>query len=110
FQLLALAPWLLSPWSPGFFAFASHKLARLAVPYALVAVLAASFALPSPWRNALCAAQMFGYALAAVGPLAAARMTPLAPLARLAAAFVALNAAAVAGLYRFVAHRRHLPW
>jgi cellulose synthase/poly-beta-1,6-N-acetylglucosamine synthase-like glycosyltransferase len=109
FQLLALAPWLLSPRCPGFFAFASHKLARLAVPWVLTAVLVASYALPSPWRNALIAAQAFAYGLAALGPFAP-HVVLVAPLARLAAAFVALNAAAVAGLFRFLAHRRRMPW
>ncbi len=109
FQLLALAPWLLAPSSPGFFAFASHKLARLAVPWALAAVAAASFALPAPWRDALVAAQALGYGLAALGPVAAP-LHLVAPIARLAAAFVALNAAAVAGLFRFLAHRRQMPW
>ncbi len=88
FQLLLLAPGLLSPVAnPSWFDFVSHKLCRLFVPYALVATLVASCFLPSPWA--------LGLAL---------------PLAGLAETFVVLNAAAVVGLWRFVRHGRNLPW
>src|ERR1019366_1247054 len=42
YQLLRLAPWLLSPANPLLFRFISHKLLRLAVPLSLVLMLVAS--------------------------------------------------------------------
>jgi cellulose synthase/poly-beta-1,6-N-acetylglucosamine synthase-like glycosyltransferase len=106
FQLLALAPDLLSPLrNPSWFDFVSHKLCRLFVPYALVAALVASRLLPSPWSTPLVAAQVAGYALAGARALG----LPL-PLAGLAETFVVLNAAAVVGLWRHLRYGRRLPW
>jgi len=43
YQLLALAPWLASPWrNPLWFRFASHKLMRLAAPWLLCALAVAT--------------------------------------------------------------------
>src|SRR6202140_2384031 len=48
YQLLQLAPWLLSSQNPIRFEFITHKLSRLAVPFALLALLIASIFLPQP--------------------------------------------------------------
>jgi cellulose synthase/poly-beta-1,6-N-acetylglucosamine synthase-like glycosyltransferase len=106
FQLLHLAPALLSPLrNPSWFDFFSHKLCRLLVPYALVVALVASAFLPAPWSRWLVAAQLAGYGLAAARTL----KLPL-PLAGLAETFVVLNAAAVVGFWRFLRYGRKLPW
>jgi cellulose synthase/poly-beta-1,6-N-acetylglucosamine synthase-like glycosyltransferase len=106
FQLLVLEPRLLSPLhNPSFFDFVSHKLCRLAVPWALLGLLAASpFAAP-PFGLALSAAQLAGYGLAGLRALGVKL-----PLSGLAETFVVLNAAAGAGLVRFLRHGRALPW
>jgi cellulose synthase/poly-beta-1,6-N-acetylglucosamine synthase-like glycosyltransferase len=106
FQLLAILPAALSPFAnPSWFDFVSHKLFRLAVPYALVLAFVASALMPWPWGPLLVVAQAGGYLLAG------ARAVGLAlPLAGLAETFVVLNAAAVVGLWRFVRFGRKLPW
>jgi cellulose synthase/poly-beta-1,6-N-acetylglucosamine synthase-like glycosyltransferase len=106
FQLLALEPRVLSPLAnPSWFAFVSHKLARLAVPYAMLAALGAAALLPWPYGPVLFVAQVGGYLLAG------ARAVGLKlPLGGLAETFVVLNAAAVVGLLRFARFGRRLPW
>ncbi len=106
FQLLAQLPRLLSPYSnPSFFAFLSHKMFRLFVPYALVAIAVASFFVRSPLKEVLLAGQGLCYGLAALGGWGVR-----ARAAQLCHTFVVLNAAAVVGLVRFVRHGRRLPW
>ena len=46
YQLLRLAPWLLTPQNPLLFRLFSHKLLRLAVPFLLLVMLAISAAVP----------------------------------------------------------------
>jgi len=70
FQILALEPRLLMPFvNPVWLQFMSHKLGRLLVPYALVAILASSAALArtSGIHAAAFGAQLFFYGLAAYG-------------------------------------------
>jgi poly-beta-1,6-N-acetyl-D-glucosamine synthase len=69
FQLIALEPRLLLPWrNPVWFQFVSHKLARLAVPYALLIVFAASIALAAqPIYAVALAVQVAFYLLAGCG-------------------------------------------
>ena len=72
FQLLTLEPRLLVPVvNPVWLQFVSHKLARLLVPYALVALLAASawLARESMLYASAFAAQLLFYGLAAYGAL-----------------------------------------
>ena len=63
YQLLQLAPWLLSSQNAIRFEFISHKLSRLAVPFALLALLIASIFLPQPFYRAALGAQLAFYAL-----------------------------------------------
>jgi len=108
YQLLQLAPWLLSKKNPIRFEFVSHKLLRLAVPFALLALLAASFFLPqSFYRVALGMQVMFyGMSLAAVAKL---KIGPLSRLADAARTFVVLNSAAMVAFVNFVT-RRKISW
>ena len=97
-QLLARMPRLALPGAnPVFLAWASHKLARLLVPWALLAALVASAAAPGwPYRVALVA-QLAGY-LAAALALWRPRLAARVPLLPACATFVMLNAAALLSL------------
>jgi cellulose synthase/poly-beta-1,6-N-acetylglucosamine synthase-like glycosyltransferase len=103
YQLLRLAPWLLSPANPLLFRFISHKLLRLAVPLLLILMLLASALAAGPFYRALFWLQIFFYLLAAVGALSPStkRFRPVA----VANTFVMLNAAAALAFYNFLAGR-----
>src|SRR5258708_6622193 len=105
YQLLQLAPWLLSAKNPIRFEFVSHKLLRLAVPFALLALLAASFFLPQPFYRAALATQIafYGLSLAADAKL---KIGPLSRLADSARTFLVLNSAAVVAFVNFVTGRK----
>ena len=102
FQLFKLAPWTLTPENRTFFQLVSHKVMRLVVPYLLVLLLVASAALStgSKFYAALTILQVLGWALALVG--LRYRVPVLHRLAAPASALLVLNAAAVAGLYKFL--------
>jgi biofilm PGA synthesis N-glycosyltransferase PgaC len=61
YQVVGQYPALLGPSNRMWIHFFSHKLARLAMPYALIAAAAASFALPAPWDRLALAAQGLFY-------------------------------------------------
>jgi poly-beta-1,6-N-acetyl-D-glucosamine synthase len=102
FQLLQLAPWLLSRQNRLRFELISHKLMRLLVPLLLVILLASSALLANHsflYKGAL-ASQIVFYLLAALG---SARNIPiLTRIAAPASAFCMLNAAVVVGFYKFL--------
>jgi len=102
FQLLQLAPWLLSRQNRLRFELISHKLMRLLVPIFLVTLLVSSALLAnSSWFYAgACAGQIAFYTL---GVLGASRGIPiLNRVAAPASAFCMLNAAVVVGFYKFL--------
>jgi cellulose synthase/poly-beta-1,6-N-acetylglucosamine synthase-like glycosyltransferase len=102
FQLLQLAPWLLSRQNRLRFELISHKLLRLFVPILLVIVLVSSALLANHsllYTGALTTQIVF-YLLAALG---AGRGIPfLMRIAGPASAFCMLNAAVVVGFYKFL--------
>jgi len=114
YQLVAMMPRLLLPFTRVWLPLLSHKLLRLVCPWALTALLLVSIVIavsPPPdvgsverlaWR-ALAVGQLLFYLLAAFGA-AAGR------LGSVARTFVVLNAAAVAGLWRFVRGRQAVTW
>ena len=109
YQALACEPALLAPWrNPStWLRVWSHKLLRLLVPYALLALLASSL-LAMGWIYRWAAwGQIFFYGLAALGWLIErlGRPVPLR-LVRLAYTFVTLNAAAAGGLWCWLCGRR----
>ncbi len=70
YQILALEPALVAPWrNPVWLQYVSHKLGRLAVPYALLAAFATSLVLAAshPFYALALAAQVLFYLLAGVG-------------------------------------------
>jgi GT2 family glycosyltransferase len=106
FQLLRQMPELLDPRRNRLFAqFVSHKVLRLAGPLALAALLGSNLWLVAsgapgwPLYAATLGLQIAGYGLALRGALAGERA---GRLARVSYTFVALNAAAVEGLRRYL--------
>ena len=105
YQLLQLAPWLLSSENPIRFEFVSHKLSRLAAPFALLALLLASLFLPQPLYRAALIAQLTFYALSLVA-IAGVKIGPLSRIADPARTFVVLNCAALVAFLNFVTGRK----
>jgi len=102
FQLIQLAPWLLSRQNRLRFELISHKLLRLFVPLLLVIQLVSNALLAdrSGFYAGTLAAQVLFYLLAALG---AGRGIPvLRHMAAPASAFCMLNAAVVVGFYKFL--------
>ncbi len=106
FQLIARMPELLDPRRNRLFLqFVSHKVLRLGGPVALAGLLASNVALvlggaPGwPFYAATLGGQLAGYALALRGALQGERADRLS---RVSYTFVALNAAAVEGLRRYL--------
>jgi cellulose synthase/poly-beta-1,6-N-acetylglucosamine synthase-like glycosyltransferase len=109
FQLVARLPAALWPWrNPVWWPLVSHKLARLAVPWALLGMLAASAWLGGPLYGGLFAAQVAMYALALAGlhPAVAAWSRP----ASAAASFLILNTAAWVAFWVWATGRAGRSW
>ena len=105
YQLVQLAPWLLTSENPMRFEFVSHKLSRLAVPFALLAILIASIFLPQPFYRIALGLQLAFYALS-LAALADFKIGPLSPLADPARTFILLNSAAVIAFVNFATGRK----
>jgi biofilm PGA synthesis N-glycosyltransferase PgaC len=105
YQLVQLAPWLLSGEDPLRFEFFSHKLLRLAVPFALAAVLVASMVLAGSVYRSVLAVQAVFYGLSLLAGLRLNR-GPLARMADVALTFVVLNSAAAVAFVNFVTGRK----
>lgn len=107
FQLLTRLPAALLPWrNPVWFSLLSHKLARLLVPWALLAVFALSWAADGWLYAAALLAQLafYGVALAGLVTGKGGRLTS-AP-----ASFVLLNAGAFCAFWVWVAGRADRSW
>jgi poly-beta-1,6-N-acetyl-D-glucosamine synthase len=105
YQLLQIAPWLLSSKNPIRFEFISHKLTRLAVPFALLALLLASLFVPEPFYRAALVAQFAFYGLSLLA-MVGIRIGPLSRVADPARTFVVLNCAALVAFIHFVTGRK----
>jgi biofilm PGA synthesis N-glycosyltransferase PgaC len=105
YQLLQVAPWLLSSQNAIRFEFISHKLSRLASPFALMALFIASLFLSQPLYRAALGAQLAFYALSLIA-LAGVRIGPLSRIADPARTFVILNCAAIVAFINFVTGRK----
>lgn len=107
YQLLRLAPWMLTPANPLFFRLMSHKVLRLVVPVLMIVMVVTSASLSGGfWKVALWL-QLGFYGLAALGGVFPA-LKSFKPAA-LANTYVVLNLAAVAAFYNFV-RRREKVW
>jgi multisubunit Na+/H+ antiporter MnhF subunit len=105
YQLVQIAPWLLTEKNPIRFRFISHKLLRLAVPFALAAALVASVFLSGPIYRTALALQLAFYGLSLLAALRLGR-GPLARMADAALTFVILNTAATVAFAKFVTGRK----
>ena len=102
FQLFRLAPWTLTVQNRVLFQLVSHKVMRLIVPYLLVFLLISAVFLSagSQLYAAFAALQILGWSFAVVGlryqiPVLRCIAAPVTTL-------LVLNAAAIAGLYKFL--------
>jgi cellulose synthase/poly-beta-1,6-N-acetylglucosamine synthase-like glycosyltransferase len=105
YQLLQLAPWLLTGSNPIRFEFVSHKLLRLAVPFALAGILVASLILRAPVYRIALALQTVLYGLSFLA-IAQLKRGPVGRIADAALTFVVLNTAAVVAFANFVSGRK----
>lgn len=107
-QLFLRWPWVLLPVvNPLWFSYVSHKLARLLVPYALLAMLLGSMLVPRPWCWLLPPAALGSVLLALLGRNRASAGL-LGRLAGLLHTFYSLNLAALLGPWLLLTGR--LSW
>lgn len=109
FQLLQLAPWLLSPRSnPLWGRFMAHKVMRLAAPWAMVAALLSSAMLVArSFFGVIFGIQLLGYALGGAAlALSLRRPRPLAA----AGTFLLLNAAGLVAFCQWAFGREGRLW
>ncbi len=104
FQLLQLAPWLLSFSNPILFRFVSHKLLRLLVPWLLAVLLISAGCATGAVYKAALIAQLLFYGLALAGRLAPS--TRRFRLVSTAETFTMLNLAAAIAFYNFATRRK----
>jgi poly-beta-1,6-N-acetyl-D-glucosamine synthase len=107
YQLLRIAPWLLTTANPIRFEFISHKVCRLVVPFALLGTILSSIFLSGfVYRLPLAAAIGVGM----LGALASVRV-PLGIVSRLtdlALEFVLLNTAAIVAFFYFAVGKKRV--
>jgi cellulose synthase/poly-beta-1,6-N-acetylglucosamine synthase-like glycosyltransferase len=106
YQVISRYPALLGPSNRMWLHFVSHKLARLLLPFALIAVAVCAFALPAPWNAIVLGPQALFYGIAVLdrwvpGPWSIKRFT--APVHTFAALVVA---ALLASSVLFIPSRR----
>ncbi|HWH56212.1 MAG TPA: glycosyltransferase family 2 protein [Terriglobales bacterium] len=107
YQILQIAPWLLTASNPLLFEFVCHKLLRLIVPFALIVAFLTSMFLNAPFYRAAFAVQVIGYLLAGLGGLRT-RLGILSRLANVALTFVVLNAAAAVAFFYFISGKKEV--
>ncbi|HEV2402543.1 MAG TPA: glycosyltransferase family 2 protein [Candidatus Sulfotelmatobacter sp.] len=106
YQLVQLAPWLVTKENPVRFEFVSHKLMRLAIPFALAAVLFSSMLLTATFYRVVLILQLVFYALSAFALTRRLKGGVLARMADASGTFVLLNGAAAVALANFVFGRK----
>jgi biofilm PGA synthesis N-glycosyltransferase PgaC len=106
YQLLQLAPWMLSPGNPLLFRFVSHKLLRLLIPLLLLLMLLSSAVIGQGFYEMIFVLQLVFYVCAGLGALIpyTKRLKPVA----IANTFVMLNVAAALAFYKFIARRKNV--
>jgi hypothetical protein len=106
YQLLQLAPWILTTSCPVRFQFVCHKLLRLLVPFALIGALVSAFWLQeTAFYEIVLALQLIFYALGAL-KLFHAKFSVLSRVADVSLAFILLNCAAAMAFVYFVTGRK----
>lgn len=108
YQILAMMPRLLVPFlNPSWFETWSHKIMRLACPWALAILLVTSAMAVAHGRTAWTAVLLLGQLLFYGMALAGSRLGRVGKVAR---TFVVLNAAAVVGLWRYLVGAQKVTW
>jgi biofilm PGA synthesis N-glycosyltransferase PgaC len=107
YQLLQIAPWILSGQNPLRFRFVSHKLLRLIVPFALAAMLVSSLFVAQTFYRAAFFAQMLFYGFALL-TFAGVQRGPVARVANAALTLIVLNTAAVVACANFFTRRKEV--
>jgi biofilm PGA synthesis N-glycosyltransferase PgaC len=105
YQLLQLAPWILTTSNPLLLQFVCHKMLRLLVPFALLCLLGSAFWLREGVYGLVLALQLFFYALAGLG-MFQLQLGILSRLSSISLAFTLLNTAAVLALVYFITGRK----
>ena len=100
YQLLQLAPWLLTGKNPLRFEFISHKLLRLIMPFALALTLLSSALIHRTIYLLALVGQVAFYGVALLA-IAKVKLGPLTRIADPASTFVRLNVAALVAFMRF---------
>jgi cellulose synthase/poly-beta-1,6-N-acetylglucosamine synthase-like glycosyltransferase len=106
YQLVQLAPWVLTTNNPVLVRFVSHKLVRLAVPFALAAMLFSSFWLNAPLYRIALVLQLAFYSLGLLALLRLTKAGVIGKSADAAATFVLLNTAALVAFANFITGRK----
>jgi cellulose synthase/poly-beta-1,6-N-acetylglucosamine synthase-like glycosyltransferase len=105
YQLLQLAPWLLTGTNPLRLQLVCHKLLRLLVPFTLVGVLVSTFWLRHGIYELALVIQIVLYTLAILTALRA-KLGVLTRLSNISFAFIVLNTAAAVALIYFITGRK----
>jgi poly-beta-1,6-N-acetyl-D-glucosamine synthase len=105
YQLLQLAPWVLTSANPLRLQFVCHKLLRLLVPFALVGALISTFWIRQDMYEVALVLQVVLYTLAALTALHT-KIGLLSRLSNISLAFVLLNTAAAVALFYFITGRK----
>ncbi len=103
YQLLRLAPWLLSPSNPLLFRLISHKLLRLVVPLLLGLMVVSAAIEGGPFFRAIFVVQVLFYATAFCGFVVPSARKQRA--VAVAYTFTMLNVAAAMAFYNFLGRR-----
>jgi cellulose synthase/poly-beta-1,6-N-acetylglucosamine synthase-like glycosyltransferase len=106
-QVIGQYPALVGPGNRMWLHFMSHKLARLMMPWALVAAGGATWFLAEPWNWIAGAAQVIGYGLAVMDPVVPAG-SAIKRLSSSARTFVVLMAASLCAVCVFFVPARGL--
>ncbi|MBZ5662470.1 MAG: glycosyltransferase family 2 protein [Acidobacteriia bacterium] len=105
YQLLQLAPWLLTRSNPLRMQFVCHKLLRLAAPFALLGVLISTLTIREGIYEFLLALQLMLYAAAAL-PFTGVGAGALSRLSNTSRAFLLLNTAAAVAFVYFITGKK----
>jgi biofilm PGA synthesis N-glycosyltransferase PgaC len=105
YQLLQLAPWVLTHSNPLRLQFACHKLLRLLVPFGLVTLLVSAFWIRKGIYELALEFQLFFYALAVLS-IFRAKVGVVSRLSAISLAFVVLNTAAAVAFIYFITGRK----
>jgi cellulose synthase/poly-beta-1,6-N-acetylglucosamine synthase-like glycosyltransferase len=105
YQLMQLAPWVLTSENPLRLQLVCHKLLRLLVPFALAGVLVSTALLRQGFYELVLGLQLALYALAALTVLHA-KVGFLSRLSNISLTFILMNTAAAVALIYFITGRK----